>query len=521
MARRFGVLLVTCGLVAGCGGDDSGCDVFSDASCLEVARIVADIETLASPELAGRRAGFPGNDLAVDFVDARFESLGMPPPGGAPSRRQPFPVEVWEPQSPPTLALGALQLTAGIGEGLDVVENALSGTVTDAPVVFAGYGLLEFERASWASDACPLGEGIYDDWAALGDLTGHVVVKLDGIPSWTLRCASGFRTICGMLKDRGAAALVVASPAGASRSFHATGCSLPAVQITHEVLEATLPEISAWEASIEQGESASRKLPGLRASVQVQAATAERFAENVLAVIPGANRELRDEVVVIGAHLDHLGRAPFRDAYFPGANDNASGLAVILELARAIAASPTKPKRTLVFAAWNAEESWMVGSYAYVAAPLLPLERTVAAFAVDMVGGSPVVTLATSTPEIAATLEAGRRVLGLDLDWPSFTYPWDGPNDHLPFVERGIPGAMFTTTESNAAIGAYHTVDDTPDTLSREALEVSAQLVWATVRQYALGQEEPRAAADPSGAAATPAALSACFASGPAVAPRR
>jgi hypothetical protein len=514
MARRTVSLFLACALLSACGKDR--CDVFEDASCVDVERILADVDTLASPAMAGRRAGFPGNAAAVDFVDARFEALGMPPPEGGPSRRQPFPVEVWEAHTRPTLALGALQLTAGVEEGLDVVENSPSGTVTDAPVVFAGHGMFGIERASWASDACPLGDEVYDDFAALGDLTGKVVVVLSGIPSWTLQCTNGFRTICGMLTNRGAAALVRASPAGAIRSFQSTRCSVPAVQITREVLEATFPEIAAWEASIERGEPASREIPGLRASVQIQAATEERVAENVLAIVPGSDPALRDEVVVIGAHLDALGEVPFREEYYPGANDNASGTAVMLELARAVAASPTKPKRTLLFAAWNAEEDWMVGSYAYVAAPLLPLERTVASFAIDMIGTGQL-SMTTASQQIYETFDHGRDALRLDPGWLVPWYRYDATNDHLPFVERGIPGALFIT---DGGWDTYHTVDDTPGTLSREALERSAKLVWAAVRQYALDEEVPVTPA-PAGATAlqvvAPARVTACFAPGRAI----
>jgi hypothetical protein len=122
MARRIGPLLLA--LLAACGGDDRACDVFEDASCLDVERILADVELLSSAAMEGRRAGFPGNALAVDHVDQRFATLGLSPPDGATTRRQPFPIDVWVAERPPTLTLGALELTVGVGDGLDAVEGS-------------------------------------------------------------------------------------------------------------------------------------------------------------------------------------------------------------------------------------------------------------------------------------------------------------------------------------------------------------------------------------------------------------
>ena len=98
----------------------------------------------------------------------------------------------------------------------------------------------------------------------------------------------------------------------------------------------------------------------------------------------GTDPVLRDHAVVIGAHVDHLGRSG--DTIYPGADDNASGVAALLEMARAFASSPVKPKRSLAFAFWTGEEEGKLGSGYYVRHPHWPLERTAVYLNLDMIG---------------------------------------------------------------------------------------------------------------------------------------
>jgi hypothetical protein len=538
-------LPLLCSLALACGGDDGDpatpeCDAFSNASCLEADRIVDDVATLASPALTGRRAGTPGNDAAVDLVARRFEALGLRPVAGASSLHDPFPLNVWTASRAPTLRLGAASYTVGEGEGLDVVELSGAGTVSDTPVVFAGHGIVvpRYERADYPF--CPADPVTgYDDYAGI-DVTGATVVILRGYPgddlAWRDECPRGYLSNTGRVlwaEWLGARAVVFGPRAGegwtgaTADHFRLTSSrvTIPVVQITRAALDAAMPAVAEWQAAIDDSLGpASRVVPELNADVDVQGAVAERFPANVLGVIPGTDPALRDEVVVIGAHLDHMGEVPFRDRYYPGADDNASGTAVLLELARAAAKSPTQPKRTLLFAAWNAEELGLIGSFRYVEDPAYPLADTVAAFSIDMVGdGAPglLVYGGTDFPGIPATMQAGADALGLPDAWPIYDI---GPNygsDHAPFAEKGIPAVLFLTPQFEEH-EAYHTPADTPGVVSRETLDAAAKLVWAAVRQYALAEEEPAvgasaiapAAARPAGEAAR---VPACFGPAPAI----
>jgi aminopeptidase YwaD len=535
-------LPLLCALALACGGDGDGddpaprdCDAFANASCIEADRIVDDVTTLASPALTGRRAGTPGNDAAVDLVARRFEELGLRPVAGASSVRDPFPLNVWTASRAPTLRLGTASYTVGDGDGLDVIEFSGAGTVSGTPVVFAGHGIAIPPYDPVEYPACPIDPATgYDDFAGI-DVVGKVVVVLRGFPgddpAWRDDCPYASSTAkAWAAQQRGAAAVVFAPRFGASwtgatadhfRLASSGLVAIPAVQITRAALEAAIPDASAWQAAIDASYApSSRVVPGLTAEVDVQGAIEERHPANVLAVVPGTDPVLGDEVVVIGAHLDHMGQVPFRDRWYPGADDNASGTAVLLEVARAVARSPTKPKRTLLFAAWNAEELGLIGSFEYVDAPAYPLADTVAAFSIDMVGdGSPgmLVYGGTEFPGIAATMEAGAAALALP-DWPVFPVEQSYASDHAPFAIAGIPAVLFLTPQF-AEHETYHTPQDTPEGVHRETLGAAAKLVWATVREYALGEEEPVAAVTSSALAyraREPSRVAACFGPQPA-----
>ena len=121
--------------------------------------------------------------------------------------------------------------------------------------------------------------------------------------------------------------------------------------------------------------------------IEMQAKVAydpERIGKNVLAMIPGSDPDIGNEVVILGGHLDHLG-IEYGDIY-NGADDNASGVSVILEIARTMSANQLLPRRTILFACWGGEERGLLGSYHYCKYPVLPLENTVLNFNIDMVG---------------------------------------------------------------------------------------------------------------------------------------
>jgi hypothetical protein len=191
---------------------------------------------------------------------------------------------------------------------------------------------------------------------------------------------------------------------------------------------------------------------------------------NVIGRVPGTGSE---EVVVLGAHYDHLGRQG--DKIYAGADDNASGTAVLLEVARRLAAKPAK--RGLVAAAFSGEELGLHGSRAYVRAPAAPLEKTVAMVNLDMVG-----RLREALIVFGADTGDGFRELFADSPL-KIAHNRDavGPSDHTSFVLKGVPAVhLFTGSHAD-----YHKPGDTAEKLNVAGMEQVADLVETLVRRIA------------------------------------
>jgi hypothetical protein len=182
-------------------------------------------------------------------------------------------------------------------------------------------------------------------------------------------------------------------------------------------------------------------------------------AANVVGVLPGTDPALATEAVVIGAHYDHLGRS--EGVVYPGADDNASGTAVVLGLACAFAAAGGTG-RTLVFVLFGAEELGLIGSRHYVNRPVVPLDRTVAMVNFDMVGRLQGRSLSVgggdSGNRLRALVSDAAQLEGVALDVQGSPY---GPSDHSRFYAAGVPVLFFYT----GGHSDYHKPSDTADKL--------------------------------------------------------
>ncbi len=501
--------LALAALLVACGSSPAtaSCDLADSPRCPDGARLKASVDTLASPALLGRRLGTPGNDEAAGLVEEAFLSAGLQPAAGLAGLRLPFQASLWSWSSPPALELGGAVKT--LGADYELLDWSAGGDVT-GPLSFAGYGLVlpSFDPAAYPG--CPLPSG-WDDFGAL-DLTGRVAVVVSGLPGGAALVAGSCpaRAGCGALdqpacftaadkvaqaRSRGAVAVLLvprSAAAAAPRPFASVVTAVPALWITFPALAAALPDLPGWIAAVD----ALGPAPAAT-SVAGRVATAGSprtvTAANVIGVVPGHDPVLRHEVVVVGAHFDHLGQLPFRPAYFPGADDNASGAAVLMELARLVAASRQAPARTLVFAAWNGEELGLLGSRRWASAPPYPFAATAAAFSIDMVGvGQPGLQLAVAWEpghELFTVAAGSAAALGLTEPVTFLAEPVFG-SDHSSFSAAGVPSA-WVSTPTLALHPDYHTPGDTPDKVQPELLAAAARLAWGAIRPWALGIEGP------------------------------
>ena len=196
-------------------------------------------------------------------------------------------------------------------------------------------------------------------------------------------------------------------------------------------------------------------------------------AQNLLAVLPGIDPELKDQYIVVGAHYDHVGYGTRRNSFGPigfihnGADDNASGVATLLEVIDALTLSGHQPRRSILFAFWDGEEKGLLGSKHWMRNPTVPVESVQLAWNVDMVG-----RLTDGRIEImGARTGTGMRQLlsSAALDdgvWVDFTWEYKDNSDHWPFFQAGIPAlCLHTGLHDN-----YHRPSDDIETLNIEGM---------------------------------------------------
>jgi len=500
------ILLVFCG----CSSTEGGRSWDPLAYQLDPDRIFQDTAYLASEALEGREPGTAGNREACDYVQTLFEDLDLDPAGDGNDFRQAFDFWSWRLEGTPALSVGGIPYQAG--DDYRVVRYSGSGQA-DAEIVFAGYGLTvpPFDPGEYPD--CPLDPVGYDDYAGL-DTTGKAVLILrqgprgdeaavDGCPADAdcvgSQCLWTFTYKTRNAVAHGAAAVLFvqdyANP-GSELPSVAIGedgydADTPVVFVNRDRIETALPDLPAWAAEIDSSLTPAGRPTGVQASLAVDAVLSQIRPENVLGAVPGFDPDLSGQVVVIGAHLDHLGKDPVTGEIFYGADDNASGTAVTMELARLLRSLREPPARTVLFAGWNAEESGLVGSCYYVGSPAFPVADTLAAFSIDMVGAGDATGLALfggTLPEnewlVDVMRESARRKHIDYYIYPVFPL---AASDHACFADAGVPAMMAGTFGPH---GTYHTPADTIDGILVDDLEVAAALMWAVLEPLARGTEQ-------------------------------
>lgn len=464
-------------------------------------RMWDDVLELASEAYDGRMPGTPGGELALTFVEKHFGAMGLTPLGTNGFRKR-FSFDMWLQQGPSVLEVEGdpwverQDFGLLMGSGAGQVEGAL---------VFAGYGLTvpPFDQASYPT--CPLSMEGYDDYAGL-DVDGKIVLVFrhgpggddavhEGCPANTAaktftKALWNFGYKAANAALHGAAGVLMVNRFGTPESTPIQGTVGPEYHdpqvivgsVHRQKIEAVLPDLATWQSTIDESLAPASVATGLQLVLEAQAGVEARETDNLLASFPGTDPELSKEAVVFGAHIDHLGIDPVTGELFAGADDNASGTSVLMELARALRAGLIEPKRTVVLASFNAEEQGLIGSCEYVRRPSHPIAKTTAMFSLDMVGvgdGAGVVLYGADGKtfpdlgELMRTSAEASGVTGTVVQGPALD-----ASDHYCFALAGVPAVLVT---SSGLHGTYHTPKDTADKISPSILETTARLSWATL----------------------------------------
>jgi hypothetical protein len=446
--------------------------------------IRAHVDFLADDLLEGRAAGTRGYDLAARYVASRMQAIGLEPAGDAGSWMQNVPLI----QATRDHAASSLAVRGPGGEDrLTPLDDFIGGfyfgkpaSQVSAPATYVGYGI----------HAPELG---HDDFAGI-DLKGRIAVVLSGAPADfpnSQRAHYSSRSKIEGLVARGAVGVVtVDTPEEEARSpwarskqlswnprmrlLDASGMPIDAypeilgsasvsVAAAHRLFASAPASADEVFAAARAGRFRSFELPG-KISMAIENRLERLQSANVVGLLRGSDPALADEYVVVTAHLDHIGRgAPVNgDAIYNGALDNAAGVAIVLEAARALADSAVRPRRSVLFVALTAEERGLLGAYHFAAHPTMPREALVANINNDMpmalfpIGGLTIHGAQHST--LGATARAVLAAEGLaDLPDPTPEEVVFVRSDQYPFVRAGIP-ALFIVT---GAMSTDPTVDAT------------------------------------------------------------
>lgn len=527
----FLFLLMVLATVAGCQrqpGPQSG------LRAIRAAAIAAHTRFLADDALEGRGTTTRGMLLAANYAAAQFEALGLEPGGEAGSYRQQVRFRrVWlEPEGSRLSWLnGGQHRNFRFGDEFVMRGHPLlEASEVTAPLVFAGFGVTAPERN-------------YDDYASV-DARGKVVVLLNGapesFPSAVRAHYSASSTKLANAAAHGAVGiLTIWTPSDEQRfpwaqlrrfssrpslHWHDREDRLNDVYPSLRGLAVLHPEAAAQlfagaPSSLEKvfADARAGTLRGFDLPGQVRMRVRSRHESvecaNVVAVLRGSDRRLREEYVVFSAHLDHEGiGAPLDgDAIYNGALDNASGSAVLLEIARAFAALEQPPRRSVLFLATTAEEEGLLGADYFAQHPTVPIAQIVANINLDavpaLVATRDFVALGAEHSTLGAVAEAAARELGLALspDWAP-EQAFFVRSDQYPFVRQGVPALFLIPGVQGAADGVdprerlqhylttfYHTPkDDLQQPLDFEAAATVARLNFLIGYRIAQTEERPR-----------------------------
>lgn len=501
---------------------------------IQVARLKADLTFLSSDALDGRRSLERGSEVAIQWIASEFAKAGLKPLAGD-SYLQPVPLIEYTPDR----SLTTLTLTRnGHSETFrapDATASFPHEVTASGEVVFAGYGITAPELN-------------YDDYAGI-DARGKIVMIFNHEPqeddansvfngkgntrytnnSYKLLNAERHGAIAVLnmpdpnhkgparpapaQTNQGGRGQTALRPRIPSEALAEGGFAIPMFFIGVPVSDALFSAagknpLEVHTAINSKPTPASFDIPAVR--IEVHTATSDRrrgTSHNVAGLLEGSDPALKNETIIFSGHFDHDGIGPA--GIFHGADDDGSGTVGVVNLAQAYAANPVKPRRSILFIVFAAEERGLLGSYYYVGHPLRPLATTRAQINFDMIGRNEaadprvITDIAPDTsnqlgligthysPDYRETVERQNKTVGLNL-----TYKWDLDaynsilfrSDQYPFLLHDIPAVWWFT----GFHPDYHQVTDTVEKINFGKMANILKLAYLSGFEFADEASTPR-----------------------------
>lgn len=504
--------------------------VLDSSNSITVEELRSIVTFLASDEMQGRATNTQPNRIAGRYLAHEFELLGLEPAGDNGTYFQEVSLTQGGLGSKNELILRSHDQTREGELYTDFYPASISATGSaSGQIVFAGYGI---SAPEWG----------HDDYSAVS-IADKIALIVPGEPerndpesvfdglvdskysdnSYKILNAQeqGARGVI-LLSSNKRSSLNFSSrrvwPESGKGRFQLEGLvneiRIPAVWVSANYLSQF--GLKAEELLEMHGESGKREadlLLDFQGSISTEVEREPVTVSNVLALLRGSDRSLSKETILLGAHFDHVGVR--NGEIHNGADDDASGTAAILEIAEAFAMSSSRPRRSILFALWNAEEHGLLGSRHYTRNPVIPLEETVAVFQLDMIGRNQEVDdpdswrfggLSAQTPvenlnslhvighsrseDLKVMVERANLEIGLDLLYELDNHKLNliRRTDSWPFLTSGIPSIFFTT----GLHPDYHTASDTSEKLNYPKMQRVTQLTFLAAWQVANAFQSPQ-----------------------------
>jgi len=453
------------------------------------------IKYLSSDSLRGRRTGTVGDSLAAEYIRNEFASFGLVPLSGDGFQR--FSVTS-------SLVAGKNNSLSTDGKSFDQGKDFMpfafsSGSAGEAEIIFTGYGfMIDEDSLKW------------NDYKGI-DVKGKWVLILRADPEADKSVSpfipySSDRGKALLAKDMGACGVLLVSgatfdPMDTFESLNPDDfpVGIPAFRIKREVGDLILKGVKTSVADLEKKLNESGKpgsfKTGIKAIAHSETSREMKGTRNVVMMLPGEDEVLRNEFIILGAHFDHLGMggkgsssmAGDTVAVHHGADDNASGTGMMLELAEKFASTKGSHKRSMIFIAFSGEELGLLGSRYFAENPLVDLSKVNAMINLDMVGRLPEskvlqisgVGTAEGLQELV-TAKNDTSLISL-----AFSEEGSGRSDHTSFYSKNIPVLFYFT----GAHSDYHKPGDTWDRINYDGMITVSSLIYNVAQELATTPE--------------------------------
>lgn len=478
-----------------------------------------NISFLASDSLKGRNTPTPELNIAGEFIADKFKQYGLKPVNGSYFQRVEFIKVDLGDENYLTLSRNGEDIDFELG--VDFVPYNFGEGEVEAKVVFAGYGITAKEYG-------------YDDYEGI-DVKGKIVIVLrdepqemdsagvfDGVrptrysfPRYKVQNALEHGAIGVIilpdplnhfiLKPRGYAwPKIFKNLPRASLPIQLAYLQrdlIPAVEAGEKFIKEIFGDVQVLkeiQRTIDENlKPRSFEIENVKIKMKVSFVKENTYANNVVGFVEGSDKALKDEIIVVGAHYDHVGYfspsaigSSEKDSIYNGADDNASGTVGMMEVAKAFGLGKDKPKRSILFIAFCGEEKGLLGSRYYVDNPLFPIEKTIAMVNLDMIGRNSIDSLIligwSYSEDMKKLVEEENKTIG-------FKFSYDGEkdfprSDQANFARKGVPVIFFHSGEHED----YHKVSDETSKINFSKIEKVAKLCYKVVYRLANSEIKPK-----------------------------